>query len=213
MAGNDAQAGGGHADADGAAVAATLQAFDGGGRGFIHDGSPGLDESGGNAARREDPGCCGVYERARGILDARDDLREFTRSLQDEPQGRLRLTCSADFALVAANRWIAGFLQRWPRVGVEAEFTSRRIDLVHEAYDLALRVGELDDSRLAARRLGELSYGLYASPAYLARNTAPSDPQALLRFFRATGCCRRWCAPSSTTQRPPAPSDRPWCLR
>jgi DNA-binding transcriptional LysR family regulator len=122
-----------------------------------------------------------VHERALGILLASDDLVQFTRALQAEPQGRLKLTCASDFALVAANRWVTSYLQRWPQVAVEVDFTSRRIDLVHEGFDLALRIGRLDDSRLAARRLGELRYGLYASPAYLQRAGAPADPEALLQ--------------------------------
>lgn len=135
----------------------------------------------------------GVLERAQGILRASDDLRQFELALQAEPQGLLRLTCSSDFALVAANRWIAAFLQRWPRVELEAEFTSRRADLIHENIDLALRIGALDDSRLVARRLGALRYGLYASPAYIARNGAPEDLQqlaqqhALLMFTTGSG--------------------------
>jgi DNA-binding transcriptional LysR family regulator len=133
-----------------------------------------------------------VLQRAQGILGAGDELRQFTRALQAEPQGTLRLSCNTDFALVAANRWISGYLARWPRVNVDVEFSARQVDLVHEGFDLALRVGTLDDSRLAARRLGELRYGLYASPAYLARAGTPTDPaglasHALLMFRTGSG--------------------------
>jgi LysR family transcriptional regulator, regulator for bpeEF and oprC len=133
-----------------------------------------------------------VFERASAILAASDDLLQFARAQQEAPQGTLKLTCSQDFALVAANRWITGYLQRWPQVAVEVDFSSRRIDLVHEGFDLALRVGPLDDSRLAARLLGSLRYGLYASPAYLARSGAPTTPDelrehTLLMFSTGTG--------------------------
>jgi len=133
-----------------------------------------------------------VLQRAQGILGAGDELRQFTRALQAEPQGTLRLSCNTDFALVAANRWISGYLSRWPRVNVDVEFSARQVDLVHEGFDLALRVGTLDDSRLAARRLGELHYGLFASPAYLARAGTPADPaglasHALLMFRTGSG--------------------------
>ena len=133
-----------------------------------------------------------VYERARAILGAGDELLQFARAQQAEPTGTLRLTCSPDFALVAANRWISGYLQRWPRMSVDVDFSSRRIDLVHEGFDLALRVGPLDDSRLAARLLGSLRYGLFASPAYLARAGHPATPaqlreHALLMFATGSG--------------------------
>jgi DNA-binding transcriptional LysR family regulator len=61
----------------------------------------------------------------------------------------------------AAPFWIAAYLQRYGEASIDADFTSRVVDLVHEGFDLALRVGELADSSLAARRLGELTYGLY----------------------------------------------------
>lgn len=145
-----------------------------------------------------------VYERALGILQASDELLGYAKSLQDEPQGRLRLTCPSDFALVAANQWIASYLQRWPRVTVDADFTSRRVDLVYEGFDLALRVGELEDSSLAARRLGELNYGLFASPAYLARQPAPADLDALvqhplLMFATGSGQTGWWLRPADGT--------------
>lgn len=133
-----------------------------------------------------------VYERALGILGASEELLQFAHAQQAEPSGTLRLTCGNDFALVAANRWITGYLQRWPQMAVDVEFSSRRIDLVHEGHDLALRVGPLDDSRLAARLLGALRYGLYASPAYLARAGVPANPaqlreHALLMFSTGSG--------------------------
>jgi LysR family transcriptional regulator, regulator for bpeEF and oprC len=133
-----------------------------------------------------------VYERARAILGAGDELLQFARAQQAEPRGTLRLTCSPDFALVAANRWISGYLQRWPQLSVDVDFSSRLIDLVHEGFDLALRVGPLDDSRLAARLLGSLRYGLYASPDYLARAGHPATPaqlreHALLMFATGSG--------------------------
>ena len=71
-------------------------------------------------------------------------------------------------------------------MAVDADFTGRVVDIVHEGFDLAIRVGELADSRLAARRLGDLDYGLYASPAYLRRRAAPNPGDlaghALLAF-------------------------------
>ena len=106
-----------------------------------------------------------VLEWAQAILGASDDLLQFARAQHAEPQGTLRLTCAQDFGLGAANRWITGYLHRWPQMAVDVDYSVRRIDLVHEGSDLALRVGPLDDCGLAARRLGELRYGLFAAPA------------------------------------------------
>lgn len=120
-----------------------------------------------------------VFERAQGLLAASDELAQFTRALQVAPSGTLKLTCGTDFGLVAANDWIATYQQRFPAVAIDVDFTSRVVDLVHEGFDLALRVGPLEPSRLAARKLGEQRYGLYASPTHLRRNGRPATPAAL----------------------------------
>lgn len=121
------------------------------------------------------------YERSLGILAAVDDAQRAMQHAQGEPRGTLRLTCGVEFGMLAVGRWINRYLQRHPQVRVDAEMTSRVIDLVHEGFDLAIRVGELPDSTLTARRLGSVAYRLYASPAYLARRAAPLGPEDLAR--------------------------------
>jgi len=89
------------------------------------------------------------------------------------------MTCGTEFGMLAVSGWINGYLQRYPNVSVDADFTSRVIDVVHEGFDLAIRLGPLQESRLAARQIGSLSYGLYAAPAYVERHGLPSDVAAL----------------------------------
>jgi DNA-binding transcriptional LysR family regulator len=120
-----------------------------------------------------------IFERAVGILGAVDDAERVAQRTLAEPRGVLKLTCGVEFGMIAVSRWIDAYLQRYPQVCVEADFTGRVIDIVHEGFDLAIRVGELPDSRLAARRLGELHYGLFASPDYLARRGIPGSPEEL----------------------------------
>jgi DNA-binding transcriptional LysR family regulator len=120
-----------------------------------------------------------IFERAIGILGAVEDVERVAQRMHAEPRGVLKLTCGVEFGMIAVSRWIDAYLQRYAQVSVEADFTSRIIDIVHEGFDLAIRVGELPDSRLAARRIGELQYGLFASSAYLARRGAPQSPADL----------------------------------
>lgn len=120
-----------------------------------------------------------IFERAVGILGAVEDAERVAQRMLAEPRGVLKLTCGVEFGMIAVSRWIDAYLQRYPQVSVEADFTGRVIDIVHEGFDLAIRVGELPDSRLAARRLGALHYGLYASPNYLARRGSPRSPDDL----------------------------------
>ena len=119
------------------------------------------------------------FERAHAILASVDDARQAMQRIRGEPQGTLRLSCGVEFGLMAVNGWIADYLAAYPQVQVDADYSNRVVDIVHEGFDLAVRVGPLSDSSLAARRLGLLDYGLYASAAYLRRRGPPADPQAL----------------------------------
>ncbi|MFO1407755.1 MAG: LysR family transcriptional regulator [Steroidobacteraceae bacterium] len=134
-----------------------------------------------------------IYERAVGILAAVEETEQVAQRTQGEPSGVLRLTCGAEFGMLTVSDWIAGYCQRYPKVRVEADFTSRLVDVVHEGFDVAIRIGPLQESRLSARSLGHLRYGLFASMAYLQRAGAPSTAadlrqHALLMF--ATGSHR-----------------------
>lgn len=119
------------------------------------------------------------FERAVGILASVEDAQRAVQKAQGEPRGVLKLTCGVEFGMIAVSGWIAAYLERYPQVRVDAEFTGRIVDIVHEGFDLAIRVGPLADSTLTARKLGELRYGLFAGPAYLARRSAPEHPAEL----------------------------------
>jgi len=125
-----------------------------------------------------------MFERAVGILGAVDDAKRAAQKTQGEPRGVLKLTCGVEFGMVAVSRWISTYLQRYPQVQVQSEYTGRLVDLVHEGFDLAIRLGSLPDSSLAARKLGDLEYGIFASPAYLARRGVPISPDDLSHHDR-----------------------------
>jgi len=120
-----------------------------------------------------------IYERAVGVLGAVEDIGRVAQRMHAEPRGTLRLTCGVEFGIIAVGGWINAYLERYPQVSVESEFTGRLVDIVHEGFDVAIRIGELGDSSLAARKLGELDYGLFASPAYLRRRGAVRSPAEL----------------------------------
>ena len=121
----------------------------------------------------------GFYERAQGVLAAVDDARLAVQHAQQAPSGTLRLTCGVEFGMLAVSGWINRYLRDYPPMKVDVDMTARVVDVVHEGFDLAIRLGPLPDSTLTARRLGMLDYGLYAAPAYLAANAAPHDPADL----------------------------------
>ncbi len=137
-----------------------------------------------------------LLARARAILDAVDDTLRMAQQVHGEPQGVLRLTCGVEFGMLAVSGWIARYLERYPKASVEADFTARVVDLVHDGFDLAIRVGPIEPSRLVARPLGEVQYGLFASPDYLRAHPLDAGPEALARrpllLFLGGGRPRPW---------------------
>ena len=120
------------------------------------------------------------YERACGILTALEDTEASIAHAQGEPRGVLRVTAGSEFGLMRVNHWIAEYLKRYPQVRVDADFSSRVVDVIHEGIDVAIRVGPLVDSELSVRPLGDIRYGLYASPAYVYAKGAPQSLNALV---------------------------------
>lgn len=119
------------------------------------------------------------FAHALGILASAEEARRVVQASQGEPRGTLKLTCGVEFGMMAVNRWIHRYLQRYPTMAIESDFTGRIVDIVHEGFDLAIRLGSLADSTLTARRLGELRYGLFASRDYLAQRGTPVQPADL----------------------------------
>ena len=86
-----------------------------------------------------------------------------------------------DFATVVMGSLLAGFIAKFPAISLEVDLSPRRVDLIGENFDVAIRMGDLsDDASLAARRLAVFSSSLYAAPHYLARRGVPSEPEALM---------------------------------
>ncbi len=103
-----------------------------------------------------------------------DEARVAHEDLLDNAthaKGILRLSCSHDFASLYLPTVLADFTRQHSGVSVELDLTARKVDLVAENFDAALRLGRLPDSSLIARKMGHLQSALYAAPAYL--RTAP----------------------------------------
>jgi DNA-binding transcriptional LysR family regulator len=100
---------------------------------------------------------------------------------QARPSGRLRVSMPADFANALLVDFLAAFAALHPDITLDIDLSPRRVDLIGEHFDVALRMGELpDDVSLAARRIGVFSEGLYAAPGYLHDRGVPQEPGDLM---------------------------------
>ncbi|MCI3206381.1 MULTISPECIES: LysR family transcriptional regulator [Pandoraea] len=130
-------------------------------------------------------------EHALISLQALDDARNLTSSLNQTPQGHLRVTMPVAFGRRHIVRHLPQFLARYPDISIDAVITDDVVNLIDSGIDLAIRIGALADSQLMARKLAEHQRVVCASPDYVAQHGAPAMPEELasheaLRFSLAT---------------------------
>jgi DNA-binding transcriptional LysR family regulator len=122
-----------------------------------------------------------VLEHARQVATEVEAAASLAQHRQAVPRGRLRVSMPHDFANLVLGQLMADFAERHPAVSLDVDVSPRRVDLIGENFDLAIRMGDLaEDTSLTARRLALFSMSLYAAPAYLARRGAPETPEALM---------------------------------
>ena len=122
-----------------------------------------------------------VLDHARQVAVEVEAAASLAQHRQVEPSGRLRVSMPSDFASLVLGTLLAEFIEKYPAIALEVDLSPRRVDLIGENFDVALRMGELpDDASLAARRLAVFSHSLFASPAYLERRGVPTEPEALM---------------------------------
>ena len=107
------------------------------------------------------------------LVDAEAAISERNTALR----GSLRVSVPSGFGLTHLAPMLPDFLRRHPQLSIELQMSNRFVDLIEEGYELAIRVGTLRDSRLAARKLGANRRILVAAPAYLREHGAPSHPR------------------------------------
>ena len=121
----------------------------------------------------------GVYEHCRDMLHASRAAEALLAAQQDAPSGELRIASTIMFGAQHLGRALAPLLLDYPQLGLRILSTNDPVDLIAERVDLAIRLGEAEDSNLVARKLGSLRYVLVAAPAYLARMGTPAEPEDL----------------------------------
>jgi DNA-binding transcriptional LysR family regulator len=123
-----------------------------------------------------------LLEHARQVVLEVEAVAALREQRQAAPSGRLRVSMPSDFANLLLADTLAAFCALHPAITLELDLSPRRVDLLAEGFDVALRMGDLpDDATLAARRLTVFGNGLYAAPGYLAEHGDPTCPEDLLQ--------------------------------
>lgn len=120
-----------------------------------------------------------LYERGRDMLANMDELEGLFRQDGLVLAGRLRVDMPTGVARALVLPRLGEFMQKYPNVRIEISCTDRRVDIVREGFDCVLRIGELTEASLVARRLGRLPMVNCASPSYLAAYGIPMTPEDL----------------------------------
>ena len=119
------------------------------------------------------------YERARRILADVAEAENVASQLQGELKGRLRVAVPMSFGCRHLSRVVMDFLGAHPQVDIELDLNDRRVDLISEGFDIAVRIGSLPNSSIISRTLAPCRHVVCASPAYLANHGEPQTPAEL----------------------------------
>ena len=139
-----------------------------------------------------------LHERALKLLRDAEEIEQVAIMARAVPSGTLRIAVSLPIALHLIAPALPAFRERYPDVIVDLRVSDQIIDIVEQGIDVAVRIGELADSRLLSRRLGPYRLCAFAAPGYLALRGTPSHPNELeghatVDFrYQSTGQIYRW---------------------
>ncbi len=113
------------------------------------------------------------YDRARRVLNDACDADALVTSMQATPSGTLRISVATDFGVNHLSPVLGRFLIDYPDISINMVLDNRFVELVSEGFDMAIRIGDLEDSTLRARKLAETTRVMVAAPSYLERFGRP----------------------------------------
>jgi DNA-binding transcriptional LysR family regulator len=126
-----------------------------------------------------------ILEHAHRLQEETEAAAAIAQFRQGTPRGVLRVSMPPDFRELDLTPMLLDYATRYPEVRLELDLSPRRVDLLAERFDLAIRAAARlpDDTTLVARKLCDMVNGLYASPAYLQRYGEPASPPELLEHI------------------------------
>lgn len=132
------------------------------------------------------------YQYCRQVLDGLEDAERAMTNLQLIPKGKLRLTAPVTYGEKVIAPLVNDFILRYPELEVQLNLTNQKLDLVGGGYDLAIRLGKLEDSSMMAKRLSSRTLYVCASPDYLSTYGVPHSLSELDRHNCLQGNLDYW---------------------
>ncbi|WP_377748471.1 LysR substrate-binding domain-containing protein [Paraburkholderia silvatlantica] len=135
-------------------------------------------------------------QRCQRIISEMSAAEEELSDIKGEPRGLLRVSLPSVGTLL--HSVLEEFMVEFPNIELEVDFSDRKVDLIDEAFDAVVRIGNVDDSRLVSRQIFSFQRYLVASPEYLTRSGIPDKPSDLLQHscllykFPNTGKIEPW---------------------
>lgn len=117
----------------------------------------------------------GYFKRVVDILSLCEEAEDFVSRRNTKPRGRLKVTVPTAFSRLHVAPYIGAFLHRYPEIELDLHVSDAFVDIIREGFDLAIRIGELHDNSLVARRMAADTRLLCAAPAYLDCRGAPTS--------------------------------------
>jgi DNA-binding transcriptional LysR family regulator len=117
----------------------------------------------------------GYFKRVVDILSLCEEAEDFVSRRNTKPRGLLKITMPTTFSRLHIAPFLGKFLARYPDIELDAHLTDRFVDIIREGFDLAIRIGELEDSSLVARKIAADNRVICAAPAYLEKHDTPNS--------------------------------------
>lgn len=121
------------------------------------------------------------YDRARRVLTDAGEADALVTSMQSAPSGHLRIAVATDFGAHLLSPLLGEFLLEYPEITVNMVLGNRHVELISEGFDMAIRIGEMEDSSLRARRLTQTTRRMIGSPSYFQKHGRPQRIEDLAR--------------------------------
>jgi DNA-binding transcriptional LysR family regulator len=132
------------------------------------------------------------YQHCRSVLDGLEEAERVITNLQSKPHGKIKLTASVTYGEKQIMPLVNNFMKVHENVEVLAYLSNQNVDLVQDGYDLAIRIGKLADSTMMAKKLGERTSFVCASPEYLSKYGVPHSLSELNKHSCLLGTLDYW---------------------